>query len=54
MSNSDAWYIVKQENGQCAVLPAAEVEGEQVEKANKSERWGPYASQKRRSPAALD
>jgi len=41
MSNSEAWYIVKQSSGQCEILPhppAAEDLGE-------AEKWGPFASE---------
>jgi hypothetical protein len=50
MSDTETWYIVRQENGQCAILPANQIESGQIESgqegaASKSEQWGPYASQ---------
>lgn len=48
--NLEAWYIVKQENGQCKVLPDSQLPNDQPaapneEKASAVERWGPFASQ---------
>lgn len=40
MSDTRNWYIVKQKNGQCEIVPSTQVEGEE-----ESERWGPFASQ---------
>ncbi|MEQ8467082.1 hypothetical protein [Coleofasciculus sp. E1-EBD-02] len=40
MSDTQHWYIVKQKNGQCEIVPSTQVEGEET-----SERWGPFASQ---------
>ncbi|MEQ9235140.1 hypothetical protein [Coleofasciculus sp. E2-BRE-01] len=40
MANTQNWYIVKQKNGQCEIVPSTQVEGEET-----SERWGPFASQ---------
>jgi len=40
MSDSQNWYIVKQKNGQCEIIPSPQVEDEAD-----SERWGPFASQ---------
>ncbi|WP_068816849.1 hypothetical protein [Phormidesmis priestleyi] len=43
MSNSDAWYVVRQEDGSCKVVPADEVAIE--EEATQREQWGPFESQ---------
>lgn len=43
MSNSDMWYVVKQANGQCAILSAHELES--LAEATRPEKWGPYATQ---------
>ena len=40
MNNSQKWYIVKQKNGQCEIIPST-----QVEHQDDSERWGPFDSQ---------
>lgn len=39
MSDTQHWYIVKQKNGQCEIVPSTQVEGEET-----SERWGPFES----------
>ncbi len=43
MSNSDAWYVVKQEDGSCKVAPADEVVIEEA--STQREQWGPFESQ---------
>jgi hypothetical protein len=46
MSESEAWYIVKQANGQCAIVAASSTEsGLELPDASDREHWGPYASQ---------
>jgi hypothetical protein len=46
ISGTEAWYVVKQGNGQCAILPANDIELEKtVDEPSSSERWGPYNSQ---------
>ncbi len=45
MSNSENWYVVKQENGECAVLNASQVELAQIQGPQAVEQWGPYPSQ---------
>ncbi|WP_421655330.1 hypothetical protein [Leptothermofonsia sp. ETS-13] len=45
MSQTEGWYIVKRENGQCAVVTGAQVEELKTEDASNLEQWGPYASQ---------
>ncbi len=40
MSDSQNWYIVKQKNGQCEIIPSPQVEG-----GEDLECWGPFASQ---------
>ncbi len=46
MGNEEAWYIVKQSNGSCEILPATEVEVNQSGKQSttSAERWGPFGS----------
>ncbi len=43
MSNSDAWYVVRQEDGSCKVVPADEVVIEEA--STQREQWGPFESQ---------
>lgn len=43
MSDSQTWYIVKRNTGNCEILPHDQVEGE--ESADQVERWGPFESQ---------
>jgi hypothetical protein len=45
MSDTETWYIVRQENGQCAILPESQIESGQEGAAAKSAQWGPYDSQ---------
>lgn len=45
MSDLAGWYVVRQENGQCAILPASQVESTQDESSSNREQWGPYDSQ---------
>lgn len=49
-SAPEAWYVVKQENGQCTIASASSFEAMQSEAASPSispsiEHWGPYESQ---------
>ncbi|PSB23801.1 hypothetical protein [Stenomitos frigidus] len=50
-SKTEAWYIVKQDNGQCSIVPGSEAESPkpepqpEIEEPPALERWGPYASQ---------
>lgn len=46
MSEMETWYVVKQETGECAIVPAAQLStiSEQSETSSK-EQWGPYPSQ---------
>ncbi|MCL6433152.1 MAG: hypothetical protein K6T90_02885 [Leptolyngbyaceae cyanobacterium HOT.MB2.61] len=44
MSQTEGWYVVKQENGQCAVVPADQVEETPTEDTSRLEQWGPYTS----------
>ena len=39
MSDTENWYIVKQKNGQCEIVPSTQLKGEET-----SERWGPFSS----------
>ncbi|NJL41199.1 MAG: transposase [Leptolyngbyaceae cyanobacterium RM2_2_4] len=41
MSNSQTWYIVKQNSGQCEILPHLPVE----EELKGAEKWGPFDSE---------
>lgn len=43
MDNSQTWYIVKQPDGACEILPSVQVEGK--EDLTLVERWGPFDSQ---------
>lgn len=46
MSDTKAWYVVKQDNGQCLILPESDVEPlQKMGKLSTSEHWGPYDSQ---------
>ncbi|MFP4120344.1 hypothetical protein [Coleofasciculus sp.] len=40
MTNTQSWYIVKQKNGQCEIVPSTQLQAEE-----NSERWGPFSSQ---------
>lgn len=44
MSQVEAWYIVKQPDGQCAIQPQSQLEAEPTTSTTE-ERWGPYASE---------
>ena len=43
MDESQTWYIVKRNEGQCEIVPSEEAEGEQTPDVVK--RWGPFDSQ---------
>ncbi|PSB22093.1 DDE transposase family protein [Phormidesmis priestleyi ULC007] len=43
MSNPNAWYVVRQEDGSCKVVPADEVVI--GETSTQREQWGPFESQ---------
>ncbi len=48
MTNSEAWYVVKQPDGHCAIVSAAQTNGEtqtEQQTAQPDERWGPFATQ---------
>ena len=51
MSDTAVWYVVKQANGQCLVLPSNDVQSPQIEPSQTAsepsslEQWGPYDSQ---------
>ncbi len=51
MSDASSWYVVKQVNGQCAILAGSEVEAQPSvdpspeDALSETERWGPYHSQ---------
>lgn len=43
MSDSQTWYIVKRQEGQCEIVTNEEVEEEQT--PDVVQRWGPFESQ---------
>ncbi|QZZ21930.1 hypothetical protein J5X98_05765 [Leptothermofonsia sichuanensis E412] len=45
MSDLAGWYIIQQENGQCIILPAHQVENTSDRRSSNPEQWGPYGSQ---------
>lgn len=51
MSAPEAWYVVKQDNGQCTITPASSFEPMQnadnasPDTSSSLEHWGPYDSQ---------
>ncbi|MBD2021099.1 DDE transposase family protein [Leptolyngbya sp. FACHB-36] len=46
MTADASWYVVRQENGQCAILPESEVMLSQAStNAGDREQWGPFTSQ---------
>ncbi|MBW4474527.1 MAG: hypothetical protein KME45_29750 [Stenomitos rutilans HA7619-LM2] len=51
MSSTEAWYVVKQPNGQCTITPANDLEPIQhtdtssTDASSSLEHWGPYHSQ---------
>jgi hypothetical protein len=45
MNNAEAWYVVKQQNGQCVIAPESQLDPTQNQEDTSLERWGPYASQ---------
>jgi hypothetical protein len=45
MSQSEGWYVVKQPEGQCQILAASELEADNAKPSEKTEQWGPFASE---------
>lgn len=51
MSDASSWYVVKQVNGECAIVSSTEVEAQPGVDPSpeaalaETERWGPYDSQ---------
>ncbi len=43
MTDSESWYIVKQADGHCEIIPGAQL-GDESDDATRSDRWGPFAS----------
>ena len=43
MNDSDAWYVIRQENGSCNIVPADQVTIDET--ATQREQWGPFESQ---------
>jgi hypothetical protein len=48
MSNTEAWYVVKQLDGHCKVVQDSEVmiSDEPSAEATQLEQWGPFESQR--------
>jgi len=45
MSETDTWYVVKEETGTCGVVPAHQLIHSSTQPATSLvERWGPYQS----------
>ncbi|KAM3090168.1 hypothetical protein ACKFKG_30445 [Phormidesmis sp. 146-35] len=46
MSNIEAWYVIKQTDGHCEVVPASEVVvgNESSAQVTQTEQWGPFES----------
>lgn len=42
MSDSQSWYIIKRNEGNCDIVPSQQVESK--EDSNILERWGPFNS----------
>jgi hypothetical protein len=45
MNNQQIWYVVLQANGACAIVSATEMDSEQPEGSQETQKWGPYDSQ---------
>lgn len=49
MSESEQWFVVKQNNGQCAIIPASAAKTSDdslvQSELEPSEQWGPFESQ---------
>jgi hypothetical protein len=48
MSNTEAWYVVKQVDGHCKVVPDSDkgvINNESLSSEARSEQWGPFESQ---------
>jgi len=43
MDNTQTWYIVKRNEGQCEIVPSQQAEDKQA--LGVVERWGPFNSQ---------
>ena len=43
MSDPEAWYVIKQANQHCTIVPASQVDEPEASQAE--ERWGPYDSE---------
>jgi hypothetical protein len=43
MTDSQSWYIVKQADGHCEIIPSNQTTEEN--QPSTQERWGPFASQ---------
>lgn len=42
---SDAWYVVKQADGHCTIVPEGDLDQSGADQTRKADRWGPFASQ---------
>ncbi|MDX2243649.1 MAG: hypothetical protein NW224_23460 [Leptolyngbyaceae cyanobacterium bins.302] len=46
MNETETWYVVKQESGECTIVPTAPVTPALEQSAPPAkEQWGPYPSQ---------
>ncbi|XHX76700.1 MAG: hypothetical protein RBJ76_19990 [Stenomitos frigidus ULC029] len=46
MSDVNAWYVIREANGQCTLIPANQIDEQQPSDQTQAiERWGPYDSQ---------
>ncbi|NJO41489.1 MAG: DDE transposase family protein [Cyanobacteria bacterium CRU_2_1] len=50
MTNAEAWYVIKQSNGHCEIVPASSIDESQPEPdratdKDSAEQWGPFDSQ---------
>jgi hypothetical protein len=45
MSEAEAWYVVKQMDGHCAIVKAVEAGRMEAEDTVNHQRWGPFASE---------
>ena len=42
---SEAWYVVKQADGHCTIIPDRELNQPEANQTDKTQQWGPFASQ---------
>ncbi|NJP12094.1 MAG: hypothetical protein HC866_23670 [Leptolyngbyaceae cyanobacterium RU_5_1] len=47
MDASEGWYVVKQADGQCTIVPANQLVFDKQDQGDlMNERWGPYPTQR--------